>query len=68
MTENYSSACSALTHVNAFCDSTHNEILTNYKKSVERNEIMQQKIHSDIHTLKNDIGSGMEKVIYSVFC
>ncbi|XP_032682727.1 kinesin-like protein Klp61F [Odontomachus brunneus] len=61
MTENYSSACAVLSHVNMCCDSTNNEILTNYENSVERNETMQQKIQSDIHTLKNDIGSGMEK-------
>lgn len=68
MTDNYSSACAALSRVNVFCDSTNDEILTNYEKSVERNEIMQQKIQIDLHTLKHDIGSGMEKVTYSAFC
>ncbi|XP_014468318.1 PREDICTED: bipolar kinesin KRP-130-like isoform X2 [Dinoponera quadriceps] len=60
MTENYSSACSALSRVNVSCDSTNNEILANYEKSVERNEAMQQKIQNDIRTLKSDIQSGME--------
>lgn len=67
MTENYSSACSALSHVNMFCESTNNEILANYEKSVQRNKTMQQKVQSDIHTLTNDIKSGLEKVIYSAF-
>lgn len=68
MTENYSSGCSALSRVNMFCDSTNNEILANYEKSVQRNETMQQKIQSDICALKSNIGSTMEEVIYSAFC
>ncbi|XP_011138995.1 kinesin-like protein Klp61F isoform X2 [Harpegnathos saltator] len=61
MSENYSSACSTLSRVNVFCDSTNNEILANYEKFVERNSTMQEKIQNDICTLKDDIGSSMEK-------
>jgi len=62
MTENYSTACTTLGHVNDICNSTTNDILNNYNKSIERNESLQHKIHSDIDILKNNVESHMEKV------
>jgi len=62
MTENYSTACSTLGHVNDICNSTSNDILNNYDKSIERNESLQHKIHNDIDILKNNVKSDMEKV------
>ncbi|RLU25689.1 hypothetical protein DMN91_001846 [Ooceraea biroi] len=61
VTENYSTACATLSRVNDVCDSTNNDILSNYNKFVEKNENLQQKIQSDIETLKSDAESELEK-------
>ncbi|KAH0953690.1 hypothetical protein HN011_005552 [Eciton burchellii] len=61
MTENYSTTCTTLGHVNDICNSTSNDILNNYNKSIERNESLQHKIHSDIDILKNSVESDMGK-------
>ncbi|EZA46701.1 Bipolar kinesin, partial [Ooceraea biroi] len=61
VTENYSTACATLSRVNDVCDSTSNDILSSYNKFVERNENLQQKIQSDIDTLKSDAESDLEK-------
>lgn len=63
ITENHSTTCTTLSHVNEVCDSTTNNVLDNYNQGVARNEELLQKIQSDMDTLKNDVGSGMEKVI-----
>jgi len=62
MTENYSTTCTTLGHVNDICNSTSNDILNNYNKSIERNESLQHKIHSDIDILKNSVESDIGKV------
>lgn len=62
-TNNYSTACTTLSHVSETCDSTINDILNNYNQSVTKNEELQQKIQNDMTTLRNDVKSGMEKVI-----
>lgn len=66
VTENYSTACATLNHVNQVCDSTTNDTLSNYHKAVERNETLQQKIQDDVNILKSDVESGMEKVIFNL--
>lgn len=65
VTENYSTACATLNHVNEVCDSTTNDILSNYHKAVERNETLQQKIQDDIDILKSDVESNMAKVTFN---
>lgn len=65
MTENYSTACATLNHVNEVCDSTTNDILSNYHKAVERNETLQQKIQDDVDILKSNVESGIEKVTFN---
>lgn len=62
VTENYSTSCVALSHVSDICDSTTNDVLHSYTKSVEKNEDLQQKIGSDVDALKCDVESGMQKV------
>ncbi|XP_025994445.1 kinesin-like protein Klp61F [Solenopsis invicta] len=61
VTENYSTTCTTLNHVDEICDSTINDIRNNYHKAVERNETLQQKIQDDIDILKSDVESNMEK-------
>ncbi|XP_011875428.1 PREDICTED: bipolar kinesin KRP-130 [Vollenhovia emeryi] len=61
VTEKHSTANATLNRVSEICDSTTSDILNNYHKAVERNEIMQQRIQSDVDTLKNDITSNMEE-------
>lgn len=66
MSENYSTSCSTLNRVSEVCDSTSNDILSNYHKAVERTEILQQKIQGDVDILKNDVVSNMEEVIFKL--
>ncbi|XP_011640867.1 kinesin-like protein Klp61F [Pogonomyrmex barbatus] len=61
VTENYSTTCATLNHVNEVCESTTNDIFNNYHKAIDRTEILQQKIQSDVDMLKNDIGSNMKQ-------
>lgn len=65
MTENYLAACTTLNRVNKVCDSTTNDILSNYHKAVERNETLQQRIQDDVGILKSDVTSNMEEVTFN---
>jgi len=65
MTENYSTACATLNHVDDVCNTTTSDILNNYHKAVERNETMQQKIQDDVDILRNNVRSSLEKVTFN---
>jgi len=65
VTENYSTACATLNHVDDVCNNTTSDILNNYHKAVERNETMQQKIQDDVDTLRNNVKSNLEKVTFN---
>ncbi|EFN72909.1 Bipolar kinesin KRP-130 [Camponotus floridanus] len=61
VTENYSNKCITLTRVNEICDSMDTVILDNYHKSMEENKSLEEKIQSNISTLKSDIDHNLIK-------
>jgi len=66
VTENYSTACATLNHVDDVCNNTTSDILSNYHKAVERNETMHQKIQDDVDIFRNNVKSNLEKVTFNV--
>jgi len=67
VTENYSNKCTTLTRVNEICDSMDTVILDNYHKTIEGNKSLEEKIQSNISTLKSDIDHNMIKVSFYTF-
>jgi len=65
VTQNYSTACATLNHVDEVCNNTTSDIHNNYHKAIERNETMHQKIQDDVDILRNNVKSSLEKVTFN---